>query len=261
MPDILLNRIPDTYEVRSFADDLRMDAEIGTFDGHASVFDAVDSYRTAFDRKAFNKTLADKEGRIPVLFFHEPKEMIGPAQTLKPDKIGLYHQSKAIEDGRTGSYVLAHLRGGTPMGMSFGFKTRKDRAAKDDDRIDLTTAPEGTTVADVRVITEVEMFEISVLPWVFTSQPKADISNVRAAHTDYLITDHLSTLLESIRGGTLTNEQVVQIEHLVSAWGEREQAGAVETHSTSDDRAKRDRDIQIVIATLKAQSFITGAHP
>ena len=99
MPSILIDRIPDDYETRSFTDDVRMDAEIGTFSGHASAFNYVDSYATAFDKRAFNKTITDKEGRIPVLFFHQPTEMIGPARTLKPDKVGLYHESKAIDDG------------------------------------------------------------------------------------------------------------------------------------------------------------------
>ena len=43
MPSILIDRIPDDYETRSFTDDVRMDAEIGTFSGHASAFNYVDS--------------------------------------------------------------------------------------------------------------------------------------------------------------------------------------------------------------------------
>src|SRR5690606_24914309 len=111
------------------------------FTGHASVFWNVDSYMTAVAPTAFRKTIADKGDRIPVLFFHEPKEMIGPARKLEENARGLYHESKAVDDGRTGSYVLAHMREGTPMGMSFGFRTVNDRAGTDSDPIDFTTAP------------------------------------------------------------------------------------------------------------------------
>lgn len=248
--NILTDRIPDSYEVRSFSE-VRADAELGTFTGHASAWKAVDSYATTFDRKAFNKTIADKEGRIPVLFFHDPKEMVGPARTLKPDGTGLYHESKAVEDGRTGSYVLAHMRGGTQMGMSHGFRTRKDRAATEADGLDLSTAPEGITLEDVRVITEVELFEISVLPWTFASNPKADVASVRAVQA----ADALSTLLESTCAGTLTDEQAAQIESLVAAYQTR--AGAGDTHSTPEDQAQAQTfDLLAAAALVRARQII-----
>jgi HK97 family phage prohead protease len=232
-----------------------MDAEIGTFSGHASAFNYVDSYATAFDKRAFNKTITDKEGRIPVLFFHQPTEMIGPARTLKPDKVGLYHESKAIDDGRTGTYVLAHMRGGTPMGMSFGFSTRKDRAATEDDAIDLSTAPEGTKLDEVRLITEVELFEISVLPWTFASQPKADISNVRAIHQ---LIDPITSLMDSMTAGTLTDEEARRLDELIAA-RQQQQADAEQPLTSLDDaRARRDKDIRIAIALAEAQGHLNG---
>jgi HK97 family phage prohead protease len=255
MPNPLIDRIPDSYEVRSFTDDVRMDAEIGTFTGHASAFNYVDSYQTAFDRKAFNKTITDKEGRIPVLFFHERTEMIGPVRTLKPDKVGLYHESKAIEDGRTGTYVLAHMRGGTPMGMSFGFSTRKDRAATDDDLIDLSTAPQGTTLSDVRLITEVELFEISVLPWTFASQPKADVANVRAKFNTPEET--ITSLMDSMTAGTLTDEEKRRLDELVTAYQQRAEADQPIT-SLDDERARRNTNIRIALALAEAEGYLTG---
>lgn len=234
----LLNRIPDTYEVRSFADDLRADAELGTFTGHASMFWNVDSYGTAMAPKAFRKTLADKGDRIPVLFFHEPTEMIGPVRVLKEDKAGLYHESKAIDDGRTGSYVLAHMRGGTPMGMSFGFRSLKDRPGTDDDPIDMSTAPVDTMAPDdVRIITEVELFEISVLPWTFAANSKTDVANVRA------IADAatLSSLLEDLRTGTLNEEddRFALLHQIADAWAERATPEPAETTPRADELKRR----------------------
>lgn len=180
-------RIPATFDVRAFAE-LRTDAEVGTFEGHAAVFWAVDSYGTAFAKKAFRKSLADKADRIPLLFGHDPSAMVGPVLEAKEDQTGLFFRAKAVDDGRIGSYVLAHLRGGTPMGMSFGFFTRKDRSAEDEDPIDLTTLKgtflDGMKKEDVRVITEVELFELSTLPATFAAQPKADIAAVRSLVID-----------------------------------------------------------------------------
>lgn len=255
MPNLLIDRIPDNYEVRSFTDDVRMDAEMGTFNGHASAFRFVDSYDTVFDRKSFNKTLNDKGDRMPVIFFHQPTEVIGPVRVLKPDKVGLYHESKAIEDGRTGSYVLAHLRGGTPMGMSFGFSTRKDRAATEDDDIDLSTAREGVKLSDVRLITEVELFEISVLPWTFASQPKADVANVRALFNTP--DETLSTLMDSMQAGTLTDEQTRQLDELVAAYQQRAEADR-EITSLDDARARRDTNVRIALALAESRGYLSG---
>jgi HK97 family phage prohead protease len=224
------------------------------FEGYASTFWAADSYLTAVAPGAFRKSIKERGHKIPVLWNHNPDVPIGKHLTLKEDKTGLYVNVGIADDGAEGSTFLARMRFGVPFGMSFGFQTIKDRSATDDDPVDVSQLS-GVKPADVRVITEVKYWESS--PVTFPANDAAGMTATR----EQIITDHLSTLLESIRGGTLTTEQVVQIEHVVSAWGQREQAGAGGTHSTSNDRAKRDRDIQIVIATLKAQSFITGAHP
>lgn len=259
MVTLLLNRIPDSYEIRAFSDDLRTDAEIGTFTGHASMFWNTDSYLTAMAPKSFRKTLADKRDRIPVLFFHEPTEMIGPARTLKEDRQGLYHESKAIEDGRTGSYVLAHMRGGTSMGMSFGFKTRKDRASTEDDPIDMSTAPDGVKAKDVRVITEVELFEISVLPWTFAANPKADITSVRSD----LTAQALESISEELRSGSLTPEddRWALLQSLVVAYQERcEPEPSADTPLPGTQARHRIREASALLA-LAQHGITTGVTP
>jgi hypothetical protein len=102
--------------------------------------------------------------------------------------------------------------------MSFGFKTRKERAATEQDDIDFSTAEPGMTHADVRVITEVELFELTTLPWTFASQPMADVANVRSV----AVNNAYSTTLESIRAGELTD---AQIDELVAARQARAGAG------------------------------------
>lgn len=248
MTELLTHRIPDTYEVRSVAE-VRADADLGTFDGHASVFWAADDHVSAFTPKAFRKTIADKGDRLAVHYFHDPMAVVGPITTLREDKVGLFHESRAVEDNSHGSYVLAHLRAGRHMGMSFGFRTVKDRAATDDDPVDLSTGPTGLKNTDVRLITEVELYELSVLPWAFASQPKAGPGNVRTS----IQIDEASALLDALKAGTLTDEQRALCEQIVAAWSER--AGAdlpTDDHSTPDE-ARRNRDRQIAIALMEAQ--------
>lgn len=263
----LLNRIPDSYEVRSFSDDLKTDAEEGSFTGHASVFWNVDSYGTAVSPNAFKRTIEHKGDRIPVLFFHEPKEMIGPARTLRENDKGLYHESTAIDDGRTGSYVLAHMRGGTPMGMSFGFRTVRDRPGTADDPIDFSTANNGLEDAspgDVRIISEIELYEISVLPWTFAANSKADIANVRSvAPTRVLI----SSLLDDLRSGALTedDERWPLLHQLTDAWIQRSNSGSLASNSTTplgdvDDARRLALDVQMALAEARRMGVIEWSN-
>lgn len=214
-----LRRIPDT--------DFRADAEAGTFSGLASHFRSVDSYQTTFVRGAFRKTVNDHalEGggsKIPAVWFHDPEKMVGPLPALAEDKEGLRFTARAVEDGQSGAMVLAHLRAGSPLGMSFAFRRIKDRAATEQDGIEL---PAGMKVGDVRAITEVEVREISVLPWTFASNSKAVITDIRAAD--------LPTLMDAIRSGTVTDDQATLLDQLVTEWTERAAAG--KDHGTPGD--------------------------
>jgi HK97 family phage prohead protease len=222
--------MPDQFEERRIPEtQFRADPEAGTFSGLASAFKSVDSYGTAFLRGAFRKTVADHSlpdggSRIPAVWFHYPERMVGPVTSLKEGKDGLNFTAKAIDDGADGSMVLAHLRGGTPIGMSFSFRRIKDRSATEQDDIDLSTAEPGMKLADVRAITEVQVREISPLPWTFASNAKAVITDIRAAD--------LPSLLDAIRADAVTDEQRTLLDHLVAEWTPRAAAGS--RHSTPD---------------------------
>lgn len=223
------------------------------FEGYASTWWAADSYATAMAPGAFKKSIRERADRIPVLWNHNTDAPIGKHLALKEDKTGLYVNVGIADDGAEGSTFLARMRFGVPFGMSFGFQTVKDRSASDDDPIDLSQLS-GVKASDVRVITEVKFWESS--PVTFPANEAATITATR----EQLITDHLSTLIESIRAGTLTDGQTAQIEHLVTEWGTRSRAEAEATHFTPD-RAKRDRDIDIIVATVKARGFAIGVNP
>lgn len=227
------------FEQRAVPDsEFRADAQTGTFSGHASAFRFVDDWGTAFLPGAFKKTIKDwatRDGgsRIPAVWFHDPSALVGPVTHLSEDDKGLRFEAKAVEDGSTGSMVLAQLRGGSHIGMSFSFRRIKDRSATEKDGIDLSTAPDGMRFEDVRAITEAAVREISPLPITFASQPKAMVTDFRSK---------LPALLDALRNGTLDESDAVLLAEIVRAWNDRAAADA--SHSTPD-ATRRNRRMEL----------------
>lgn len=219
------------------------------FEGYASTFWAADTYATAIAPGAFRKSIRERGDKIPVLWNHNPDVPIGKHLALKEDKTGLFVNIGVADDGAEGSTFLARMRFGVPFGMSFGFQTVKDRTAEDDDPIELSQLP-GAKRADIRVITEVKYWESS--PVTFPANEAAGITATRAvAELDYL-----NTLLDSMRAGTLSDEQTAALDQLLAAHNERTAAAEAERLTAlATDRTRRDRDIalQIALATGRAQ--------
>jgi HK97 family phage prohead protease len=227
------------------------DAEdVPGFEGYAATHWTADSYWTAFAPGAFRKTIKERGHMIPVLWNHNPDSPMGKHLELKEDKRGLYVNIGIADDGAEGSTFLKRMRFGVPFGMSFGFQTVKDRSAEDDDPIDLSQLPKGVKASDVRVITETKYWESS--PVTFPANEAAGLTNTRKRQE----LDYLSTLIESMRAGTLTDEQAAQIEALWSEWPQH-RAGADASHSTPD-RAQRDREIQIALTLASVRGYLTG---
>src|SRR4029434_4495128 len=110
----------------------------------------ADSYLSCFAKGCFRKSLRDRGERLPVLWQHNPNAPIGRHVTIKEDATGLAVDVHLIDDGAEGSTALKRLRGGVPLGLSFGFQTVKDRSADDEDEIDLSQLGSGRT-RDIRV--------------------------------------------------------------------------------------------------------------
>jgi HK97 family phage prohead protease len=235
------------FDFRTVGDD----APAG-FEGYASTWWAADSYYTAMAPGAFKKSIRERTEKIPVLWNHNTDAPIGKHVAIKEDKTGLYINVGIADDGAEGSTFLARMRFGVPFGVSFGFQTIKDRSATDDDPID-TSQLSGVKATDVRVITEVKFWESS--PVTFPANQAAVITSTRQQREF----DALASLIESMRAGTLSDEQTAQIDSLVSEWNDH-RAGAESITPLIDERAKRDRDIDIVIATIKAKGLVSGVY-
>lgn len=259
---------PFPYETRASLGEIRAggDDEPDTYGGHFSRFWSVDSYATAFAAKAFRKTLADHRGRLAMAWFHDPTRIIGPITEAKEDKDGAWYRVKAVGD--LGRMVLDNLRAGrdadvSHLGNSFGFWRVKDRAAEDDDPLDMSTAPKGVTRDDVRVITEVRVDEITTLPWTFAAQPKAVIEDVRAR----LGWDALIPLLDAVKA---VPERRVLVEQIVAAWGDGTEPPAdapalipveARTNDPSGAHAWASFDLSAAAALARMRLTLTGVSP
>jgi uncharacterized protein len=226
-----------TIEYRTF--DVRaLDEAIDGFDGHASTFWAVDSYKTAMAPGAFKRTIQRKGDRRLVLWNHDPDSVIGKTTALKEDKVGLNFSASISTGVQRGAESMTLLRDEVPLGMSFGFYTTKERSAEDTDPLDFSQQP-GLKSSDVRVITAVDLWEVSLV--TFPANEAATISAVRSDRE----LDALSTFLESIKSGELDEAHTALMEEFADAWAQRvalaaaEQNAAVSQNATPEQARRR----------------------
>lgn len=227
-----------TFEVRA-------DAESGGFSGYAATFNRVDSYGTAFSPDAFKKTLAERGDRIPILYQHMPAANVGVPEVLKTDGTGLFVEARLFDDGADGTVLLKRLRQGARFGMSFGFQRLQQRAATEDDNLDLSQLFDGEPLYDgIQVITEVRLFEASVVS--FPSNEAADITDVRNA----AIADSLAVALEAVRDGSLTQRQRDLLDAIVAAYPNSSPDGNAAPR-VEPEIARRRIDAEIALARYR----------
>ena len=101
-----------------------------TIEGHASVFDTIDRVQDIVDRKAFDRTLAEKQpADIGVFIGHDMSKLpVGIPLEVRPDGKGLFTKTlvkpTAEGDELLGTAKFLHEHG-QPLGMSIGYYTRK----------------------------------------------------------------------------------------------------------------------------------------
>jgi len=234
--------MPDpTIEYRTSLD-VRAEADPAGFTGYASTFWAVDSYGTAMAPGAFRKSIKERAAKLPVLWQHNPDWPVGKHLELKEDKHGLFVNVGIVNDGAEGSVLLERLRFGVPLGMSFGFRKMKSRAASDDDPLDFAQMP-GLKHGDVEVYTETAYWESSAV--TFPANTQAAITNVRST----MALDVLTSLLESTQRGEMPDEAIrsllVQSAAAITNAAEPEPEAAPLTDIVA---ARRTRDIEVALA-------------
>ena len=127
-------------------------------EGYGAVFGNVDSYKDMIIAGAFDGFLAtpDKE-RAKFCYNHDLSKVIGKIEMLKVDDKGLWFRAK-LSNTTLGKDVAELLQDGALSEFSIGYRTIKSNY-KDD---------------GVRMLTEVYLYEISVVPRA--ANPKAVVT-------------------------------------------------------------------------------------
>lgn len=101
-----------------------VDQEAGTFTGYAAVFnDLVPSYNERVLPGAFTRTLAERAQRgdkLAILWAHDPREIIGVAESLVEDDYGLRVEGRLILDIARAADAYKLIREGI-QSLSIGF--------------------------------------------------------------------------------------------------------------------------------------------
>ena len=145
-------------EVRSCLE-LRESTDAGAFSGYITVWGDVDSYNSVFVRGSFAKTIQEQGSRLKVLYNHET--LIGKVTEIREDDHGVYVEGQLNLEISAARDTLSFMKDGTLDGLSFMFRSIKQKVEK-----------------GVLNIKEVRVYEIG--PVDFPSGDTSLITTVRA---------------------------------------------------------------------------------
>lgn len=96
-------------------------ADAGYFEGYASVFNGVDSYKDTIVKGAFSDTLKSNPN-VKMFFNHKSWEMpVGKWISLKEDEKGLFVKGELTPKNSLAEDLRASMKHGTIDGLSIGF--------------------------------------------------------------------------------------------------------------------------------------------
>ena len=144
------------------------------FEGYASMFGNMDSYRDIVSKGCFARTLNNNKRRIKILWQHNSFEPIGKPTKLEEDEKGLYIEGKLCGTEK-GKEVYTLLKEKVIDEMSIGYNTLKYEYDKEN---------------NIRYLKEVKLFEISLVTW--GANEKARVNGVK-----------FEDLLNEIKSGNL----------------------------------------------------------
>lgn len=155
-------------EFRAFNFETRSIDDEGKFEGYGSVFGSVaQGYNTIMDEGCFKQTINHSDGFFPLLWFHTPWDPVG-SLVAEEDKKGLLVHGDVDMDIETGRRMHSGMKKGYIDRMSIGF-----------DRVN--EVPAEKSKDNITHITEVALWEISLITRNFAADEEALITEVRAA--------------------------------------------------------------------------------
>ncbi len=176
----------EKLETKTFPFELEEKAldEVGTFEGYAAVFGKPDRMGDVIEKGAFTKTLQENK-TLPVLWYHDPRDPIGIVEDVKVDRRGLKIRGQLNLDVKSASEKYSLMKQKAIRGLSFGYRTVKDRWD-----------------GKVRNLLEINLFEIS--PVTFPMQPTAQITGVKEWGGGRSFAESLKGMIEFLNDFRLT---------------------------------------------------------
>ena len=147
-------------ETKDFMFDIKSVEDNGIVEGYAAVFGNKDLGDDIIDPGAFKKTINERKN-VPLLWYHQPPEVLGLVFEMEEDNKGLKSRSQINLDTQLGREKFSLIRQGAIKGMSIGFETIKE-----------------TWDGTVRRIKEIKLWEISLV--TFPMNPLAQVTNIKA---------------------------------------------------------------------------------
>ena len=155
---------PEHTKVKILDDE---DAPNGMLEGYASVFNNVDSGGDVVRKGAFRKTIKERLKKRQILLydshaiFEGTQAVIGLVKQAKEDDYGLWFQAGFSGTSRA-QEVRQKIREGILSALSFGYDIIKAK-------------PSDEHGPDVMELTELRLWEISVVPWGMNPKAEAQV--------------------------------------------------------------------------------------
>jgi len=142
-------------------EETKFDAQQGTIEGYASLFDEVDQGNDMVVSGAYKSSLSRRKPKsVKMLWQHDPRQPIGMWDEIYEDEKGLYVKGRLLMSIQQGKEAAALIEAGAIDGMSIGYRTIN---------ADRQVVGEKT----VRALKELDLWEISMV--TFPMLPTARI--------------------------------------------------------------------------------------
>ena len=237
-----MTRLRPQDELR--ACEYRADTEKPGFEGYAARYLTPDSHGSVFARGAFRKTLAERGNRLPLLFNHDPNQVIGKVTEARSDSKGLKFRADVIEETTLGKDVMALVRAEALTGMSFAFRSHKERPGTAEDQIDLTGF-KGVKPEELRFITEAAVKELTVA--TFPSNLGATIDHYRSEDDEEA---RLEEIFEELRSFGIEDERLDALLADIHQLRSQDTPGGDESSDDTpaeESRHKIDMEIDLIL--------------
>ncbi|MDR3285073.1 MAG: HK97 family phage prohead protease [Holosporales bacterium] len=179
----------------------------GVIEGYASVFGNVDYQQESIAKGAFRKSLEKytSSGEVPkMLWQHDQRSPIGIWDEIYEDNYGLFARGHILLDIQKGRDAYSLLKSKAVDGLSIGFQVKQSHKE-----------------SGVKVLDEVELFEISLV--TFTANPAAKVTLCKErfcktphswedsyAQTIYLV-NRLKNLRKSIQNSDFSWNNLISV--------------------------------------------------